>query len=169
MRPDLHIQKLMGWSSYAPPLSLSLFLSLSLSVCPQCSLTGCHQGHICKKKVLWLNVYPLGDGRRRGQQRKYFMDNVWEWTSLSTQELLTLASRRQYWKRISAESSITFPHPFPPPPGNPVGQGTELTWYEQPRKPISEWKTKRIVGSQVKVSVCLSPVFTYWMSSGTYL
>ena len=45
-------------------------------------------------------------GRRRGRQRKCWMDNVKEWTTLPMPELLTMASRRQDWKRVSAESSL---------------------------------------------------------------
>ena len=37
----------------------------------------------------------LGGGRRRGWQRKYWMDNVEERTSLPTPELLTMASRNK--------------------------------------------------------------------------
>ena len=37
------------------------------------------------------------------------MDNIKEWTSLPVQELLTMASCRKDWKRISAESSLTSP------------------------------------------------------------
>ena len=44
-------------------------------------------------------------GRRRGQQRKCRMDNIKEWTFLPVPELLTRASRRNEWKRISAKSS----------------------------------------------------------------
>ena len=51
----------------------------------------------------------LEGGRRRGRQRKCWTDNVNEWTSLPTPELLTRASCGKDWTRISAESS-------PPPP-----------------------------------------------------
>ena len=44
-------------------------------------------------------------GRRRGRQRKCWMDNIKEWTSLPVPELLTRASCRKDWKRISAKSS----------------------------------------------------------------
>ena len=48
-------------------------------------------------------------GRRRGGQRKCLKDNVKELTSLTMLELLTMASCRKDWKRISAESSLTSP------------------------------------------------------------
>ena len=40
------------------------------------------------------------------------MVNVKEWTSLSMPELLTMASCRKDWNRMSAESSIMFPRGF---------------------------------------------------------
>ena len=43
-----------------------------------------------------------------GHKRKRWVD-VKEWTSLPMPELLTLASRREDWKRISAESSLMPP------------------------------------------------------------
>ena len=42
------------------------------------------------------------------------MNNIKEWTPLSVQELLTRASCRKDWKRISAESSL-----MPPGQSNP--------------------------------------------------
>ena len=52
------------------------------------------------------------------------MDNVKEWTSLPMPELLTMASCRKVWKRISAESSLMCPPP--PHPHDPISQGSEL-------------------------------------------
>ena len=37
------------------------------------------------------------------------MDNIKEWTSLAMPELLTMASCRKHWKKLSAESSIMSP------------------------------------------------------------
>ena len=48
----------------------------------------------------------LEGGRCRGQQRKCWIDNITEWTSLPMAELLTRASCRKDWQRISAESSL---------------------------------------------------------------
>ena len=45
----------------------------------------------------------LEGGRRCGRLRKCWMDNVEEWTSLPVPELLTMASRNEDWKGISAE------------------------------------------------------------------
>ena len=64
----------------------------------------------------------LDDGRHRGRQRKCWMDSIKEWTSLSVPELLTMASCR---KRLEEELSSIVPR-VPPPPHNPIGQGTEL-------------------------------------------
>ena len=49
------------------------------------------------------------DGRRRGGQKKCWMDNTKEWTSLPMPELFTRASCRKGWKRISAEPSLMSP------------------------------------------------------------
>ena len=48
-------------------------------------------------------------GRRCGRQRKCWMDNIKELTSLPLSELLTGASCRKDWKRICAESSFMSP------------------------------------------------------------
>ena len=56
------------------------------------------------------------------RKRKCWMDNVKEWTSLPMPELLTRASCRKIWKKISAEASLMPPSS----PDDPVGQGTEL-------------------------------------------
>ena len=61
----------------------------------------------------------LEGGRRRGRQRKCWMDNINEWTYLPMPELLKRASCRKDWKRISAESSLTSLD-------DPIGKGTEL-------------------------------------------
>ena len=58
-------------------------------------------------------------GRRRGRQKKCWMDNIEEWTYLPMPELLTRASCRKGWRSISAEPSLMIPD-------DPVGQGTEL-------------------------------------------
>ena len=51
----------------------------------------------------------LEGGRRRGRQRKCRMENAKERTYLPMPELLTRASCRKHWKRISAESSLMSP------------------------------------------------------------
>ena len=48
----------------------------------------------------------LAGGWRRGRQRKCWVDNIKERTSLPIPELLTMASCRRVWKRISAQSFV---------------------------------------------------------------
>ena len=55
----------------------------------------------------------LEGGRRRGRQRKCWMDNVRQWTSLPMPELLTRAFYRKHWKRVNL--CWTVPHVLPPP------------------------------------------------------
>ena len=59
----------------------------------------------------------LEGGRRRGRQRKCWMDNIKKKkrTSLLMSKL-TMASCRKDWERISAESSPLSPPPSTPPP-----------------------------------------------------
>ena len=64
----------------------------------------------------------LDSGRRRGRQRKCWLDNIKEWTSLPMPEVLTRASCRTDWKRISAESSLMSHDDSPP------DDPTELNW-----------------------------------------
>ena len=64
----------------------------------------CHNN--LSKTILWDT---LEGGRCCGQQRKCWMDNIKQWTSLSTPELLAKASCRKDWKSISAESSAMYP------------------------------------------------------------
>ena len=65
-------------------------------------------GHVTHHDSLSETIHQdtLEGGRRRGRQRKCWMDNIEEWTSLPKPELLTRASCRKDWKRISAESSL---------------------------------------------------------------
>ena len=48
----------------------------------------------------------LEDGLLGDRQRKCWMDNIKEWTSVPKPELLVRASRRKDWKRISAKSTL---------------------------------------------------------------
>ena len=66
----------------------------------------------------------LEGGRRRGQQRKFWMDNNKEWTSLLMPELLTKASCRKglLQKRLE-EKRLNRPSC---PHDDPIDQGTEL-------------------------------------------
>ena len=48
-------------------------------------------------------------GRRRGRQRKSWSDNIKEWTEMTTPQLLTVATNRPYWRRLSASASLSSP------------------------------------------------------------
>ena len=75
-----------------------------------------------RRKLAWFGHVTLYDslsktilqdtlegGRCRCRQRKCWMDNIKEWTSLPMPGLLTRASCRKDWKRIFAESSLMSP------------------------------------------------------------
>ena len=66
-------------------------------------------GHIIRYNSLSKTILQgtLEGGRRLGRQRKCWKDNIKEWTSLPMPELLTRASCRKDWRRISAESPTT--------------------------------------------------------------
>ena len=64
----------------------------------------------------------LEEGRRRGRHRKCWMDNIKKLTTWTT-ELLTMASCRKVWKRISAESSVMSPDDL-------ISQGTKLNYMQ---------------------------------------
>ena len=68
-------------------------------------------GHVTCHKSLSKTILrgTLEGGRCCGRQRKCRMDTIKEWTSLPMPELLTKASCRKDWQRISAESSIMSP------------------------------------------------------------
>ena len=65
-------------------------------------------GHVTRHDGLSNNTLhcTLEGGRRRGRQRKCWMNDVKEWTSVLTPELFLVALRGKDWKRISAESSL---------------------------------------------------------------
>ena len=48
-------------------------------------------------------------GQPRGLQRKCWIDNVKQLTSLPMPEVLMMASCKKDWKRISVESSLVYP------------------------------------------------------------
>ena len=75
-----------------------------------------------RRKLAWFGHVTLHDslsetvlqgtlegGQHRGRQRKCWMDNIKEWTSLPMSELIIRAFCRKDWKRISSESSIMSP------------------------------------------------------------
>ena len=51
----------------------------------------------------------LEKGRRRGRQKRCWMDNIKEWTSLPMPELLKRVSCKEDWRRISAELPFMSP------------------------------------------------------------
>ena len=55
-------------------------------------------GDVSLSKTILLGT--LEGGRRRGRQRKCWMDIIKEWTPLPMSELLTAASCRKHWKRV---------------------------------------------------------------------
>ena len=63
--------------------------------------------HDSLSKTILLGT--LGGGWCHGRQRKCWLDNVKEWTSLPMLELLTMASHGEDWKRISAQLSSVSP------------------------------------------------------------
>ena len=67
-------------------------------------------GHVTRHDSLSRTVLQgtLEGGRRRGRQRKCPIYNI-EWTFLPMPELLTRASSRKDWKRITAESFLVPP------------------------------------------------------------
>ena len=83
---------------------------------------GSDMSHVTTKPVLRGT---LEGGRRRDRQRKCWMDNIKEWTSLPMPELGARASCRKDLKRISAEWSL-MPPPFLPPWSNRSRDQTEL-------------------------------------------
>ena len=62
--------------------------------------------------------YTLEGGRRRGRQRKCWMDNVKQWTSLPMPKLLTIASSRKRLKTYLCWIVCL--------PVDPIGEGIEL-------------------------------------------
>ena len=65
-------------------------------------------GHVtCPDSLSKTILQGTLEGRRcHGRQGKCWMDNIKEWTSLVMADLLTRASCRKDWQRISAESSL---------------------------------------------------------------
>ena len=77
--------------------------------------------------------------------RKRWMDNIKEWTWLPMPELLTRASCRNDWKRISAESSLM---------SRLIGQGNELNWTEHPVNQKATARRNTVYQSQESLIHC---------------
>ena len=73
-------------------------------------------GHVIHHDSLSKTILQgtLESGWCCGWERKCWMDNIKEWTSLPMPELLTRASCRKDCKSISTESSLMSPPPPPP-------------------------------------------------------
>ena len=68
-------------------------------------------GHVTRHNSLSKTILQgtWEGGRRRGRQRKCWMHNIEEWTSLPMPELLTRVFCRKDWKRISLKLSLMPP------------------------------------------------------------
>ena len=69
-------------------------------------------GHVTRHDSLSKTILhgKLEGRRRRGRQRKCWMDNIKEWTSLPMAELPTMASRKKYWKKKKIVTSSGQPY-----------------------------------------------------------
>ena len=63
----------------------------------------------CQIAKILISLITLGAGDAVVDRGNAWMDSMKEWTSLPVPELLTKASRRKDWKRISAESTLMPP------------------------------------------------------------
>ena len=64
-------------------------------------------GHVTRHDSLSKTILQgtMEGWQRRGRQRKWWMDNIKEWTHLPMPAVLTM-THRKHWKRISAELSL---------------------------------------------------------------
>ena len=72
-------------------------------------------GHMTRHDSLCKTIMQgtIEGGRRRGRQRKAWMDNIKEWTGLTMPELLTAANDRPTWRQIARTSSLISPRRRP--------------------------------------------------------
>ncbi|KAI8513328.1 hypothetical protein Bbelb_099670 [Branchiostoma belcheri] len=69
-----------------------------------------------------LNGYTLrsfAGKRRRGRQKKVWLDNIKDWTSLTVPQLLTAAQDRKTWLHLCCKVCLV-------PPTTSAGHGTRL-------------------------------------------
>ncbi|XP_038052343.1 uncharacterized protein LOC119725050 [Patiria miniata] len=64
-------------------------------------------GHVTRHNSLCQTIMQgtVEGGRRRGRQRKSWVDNVKEWTNMNMSELLVQAADRTAWRRTLASSA----------------------------------------------------------------
>lgn len=72
-------------------------------------------GHVTRHDTLSKRILQgtVEGGRRRGRQKKSWVENIKEWTDLAMPDLLNAASQRQRWKTLSAVASHQFPQRHP--------------------------------------------------------
>ena len=121
-------------------------------------------GHAARHNSLPKTILQrtLEGGRRRGRQRKCWMDNAKEWTLLPMPELPTMAPCRKDWKRISAESSVMFLARRPSRSRGWTGQN--WTSWSSAKKPAALIFAFPII--QLHFSVFSMNKFKYLMDSG---
>lgn len=68
-------------------------------------------GHVTRHTSLSKTILQgtVEGKRRRGRQRKSWMDNIKEWTSCSFQTLLRTAEDREHWRSLTAQASTMTP------------------------------------------------------------
>ena len=68
-------------------------------------------GHVTRHNSLSKTILQgtIEGGRRRGRQRKSWMEDVKNWTNLDMPQLLTQAMDRSRWRRLSVSSSLMSP------------------------------------------------------------
>ena len=68
-------------------------------------------GHLTRHNTLSKTILQgtVEGGRRRGRQRKSWVENIKEWTDLTMPDLLIAASQRQRWRTLSAAAAHQSP------------------------------------------------------------
>ena len=68
-------------------------------------------GHVTRHDSLCKTIMQgtIEGGRRRGRQRKSWLDNIKEWTKMTSPELLMQATDRPALRRIAASSALKSP------------------------------------------------------------
>ena len=68
-------------------------------------------GHVLRHDTLTKIILQgtVEGGRRRGRQRKSWLDNIKEWTGMKLHELLAAAQNRHVWRSLSVDVSMRSP------------------------------------------------------------